>query len=143
MVVQFEWGTELYAKAVNLRDKILRKPLGMHFTQEQLEKEKDYFHIGLLDENEKMISVLYLMPVDEKTIQLKQMAVDNDVQKNGFGRLLVEYALIFSALKGFEQMILHARIEAVGFYEKLNFQIIGDKFLEIGIEHYKMIKKIK
>lgn len=37
------------------------------------------------------------------------------------------------------QVYLHAQIEAVHLYEKFNFKIIGDKFIESGISHYKMV----
>ena len=38
---------------------------------------------------------------------------------------------------------LNARIDAVDFYKKCGFSIIGKKFrLEYGGEHFKMIKKL-
>ncbi|MEZ4908731.1 MAG: GNAT family N-acetyltransferase [Saprospiraceae bacterium] len=143
MISKFNWGSENYKKAVSLRDKVLRKPLGMKFSDEDLAKEKDFEHFGIFDDNGEIIAVLYIKPIGDNTIQLKQMAVDFDYHNQGYGRKLVEYVMNFYSLKGIDLIILHARKEAVGFYEKLNFVIEGDKFYEIGIEHYKMIKKIK
>jgi len=37
-------------------------------------------------------------------------------------------------------MVLNARKTAVGFYEKLGYEKIGEEFPEINIPHYKMRK---
>ena len=37
---------------------------------------------------------------------------------------------------------MHARETAVGFYEKLGYKVVGDKFTEVTIPHYVMEKKL-
>jgi hypothetical protein len=41
-----DYGSDEYKKAVALREKILRKPLGLFFTKEELEMEKEHVHIA-------------------------------------------------------------------------------------------------
>ena len=38
---QIEWNSEAYKKALELRDKVLRQPLGMSIYDDPLEAEKD------------------------------------------------------------------------------------------------------
>jgi predicted GNAT family N-acyltransferase len=37
---------------------------------------------------------------------------------------------------------MHARKTAMGFYEKLGYEKIGDEFTEVTIPHYKMEKRL-
>jgi len=143
MVVQYDWGTPLYAISIRLRDNILRKPLGLVFNAIDLEKEYDYFHYAILGLDYSMSACLILVPDSEKNIiRLKQMAVDKIYQKQGYGSKLVNYIEKDVKYLGYNYIELHARINAVGFYEKLGYHISGQVFVEVGIEHYKMRKRI-
>jgi hypothetical protein len=48
---QIDHGSKEYTQMVNLRDEVLRKPLGLHFTKEDLEKEKEDILIAAFDED--------------------------------------------------------------------------------------------
>ena len=63
-------------------------------------------------------------------------------QTNGIGRRLVNHSEQFIKNIGVRFIVLHAREPVVGFYEKLGYQKIGEKFLEVTIPHYKMKKSI-
>lgn len=143
MVIQYEWGTPMYDQSIYLRNQILRKPLNMTFKIEELVKETNAYHFGIVDNNQNLLACMFLLPENKTSMRLKQMGVKQELQKIGLGKLLMVEAENFSKGLGFKNIILHAREEAVGFYEKLDYQIIGDKFSEINIPHYKMKKKIK
>ena len=143
MVLQYEWGTPMYDQSVYLRDQILRKPLNMTFKIEDLAKETNAYHFGIVDENQNLLACMFLLPENKTSMRLKQMSVKQDLQKGGLGKLLMEEAEIFSEGLGFKDLILHARKESVGFYDKLNYEIIGDEFSEINRPHFKMRKKFK
>ena len=53
---QIDHGTPEYRKMINLRMDILRKPLGLSFTQEELSKEKDDILIGAFED---VVSTIY------------------------------------------------------------------------------------
>ena len=142
MVVNYDWGTPMYDQSIYLRDKVLRKPLDMVFYPKDLVKETNCFHLAYVDVCEEMIACLYLKKVNKKTLQLKQMAVKPEFQKKGYGSILVKEAENLAILKNFYTIILHAREEAVGFYQSLGYEIEGDIFYEIGIAHYKMTKNL-
>lgn len=126
---------------ITLRNDILRKPLGLHFTQEELEKEKNEILIGAFEED-KMLGCCMLVKEEPKTCRLRQMAVLNNLQGKGIGRALMLFAETIARDRGFRKITMHARKTAVGFYERLGYKISGEEFKEVTIPHYVMEKKL-
>lgn len=126
---------------VQLRNDILRRPLGLSFTPEELEKEKEEILIGAFEE-EKMLGCCMLITIDPATVRLRQMAVLNNVQGKGIGRALMQFAENIARDMGYRKMTMHARQTAIGFYEKLGYQVNGDLFEEVSIPHYIMEKAL-
>lgn len=134
-----DYGTKQYKQMVDLRYHILRKPLGMSFTQEELETEKNNIHIGCFDDD-KLEGCCMLVPIDKTTVQLRQMAVIAGLQGKGIGKVLMQFAENISRDLGYKKMIMHARKTAIGFYEKLGYSVVGNEFLEVTIPHFEMEK---
>jgi predicted GNAT family N-acyltransferase len=44
--------------------------------------------------------------------------------------------------RGYKKITMHARQNAVGFYEKMGYRRVGDAFIEITIPHYVMEKDL-
>lgn len=134
-----KYGTADYDKMVALRYKILRAPLELTFSAEYLEKEKE--DILCVCENEgQIVGCCILTPIDKTVVQLRQMAVDDSVQKKGIGAKLLLFAEESAKENGFDKIVLHARKVAIGFYLKYNYDIVGDEFEEVGIPHFEMQK---
>lgn len=139
---QIEFGTPEYDEAVKLRYKVLREPLGLDFTSEELAQEYDHFHLAAYDPRSQLIGYLLLTPRGEKSIQMRQVAVEPVFQRRGVGNGLVRFSETFIKKFGYNEMILHARDTAVAFYEKLDYKKVGVPFEEVGIRHFKMVKKV-
>ena len=130
-----------YFPTVLLRYAVLRKPLGMVFTSEQLSEEHNEIHLrGLL--GSALVCCLQLRPIDKHTVQMRQVAVDESYQSRGVGRALVEYCEQVALDEQFTEIILHARETAVEFYLKLGYEVYGEPFIEVGIPHRNMRKFI-
>ena len=138
---QIDHGTKEYQQMVNLRNEILRKPLGLSFTHEELAKEKEDILIGAFDEDE-MLACCMLTKADNKCLRLRQMAVQNNLQGKGIGASMMNFAELLARDKGYKKLIMHARETVVGFYEKLGYKVVGDKFTEVTIPHFVMEKKL-
>jgi len=41
-----------------------------------------------------------------------------------------------------KKIYLHSQINAIKLYLKFGFKIVGEKFIEAGLEHYKMVFKV-
>jgi ribosomal protein S18 acetylase RimI-like enzyme len=134
-------GSKEYQQMVHLRNEILRKPLGLTFTQEELEKEKEEILIGAF-EDEKMLGCCMLIKESPSVVRLRQMAVLNNLQGKGIGRALMQFAENIARDRGFRKITMHARKSAIGFYEKLGYQVTGDEFHEVTIPHHIMEKPL-
>ncbi|MFA6597054.1 MAG: GNAT family N-acetyltransferase [Ignavibacteriaceae bacterium] len=138
-IKQIAFGGTEHKKEIELRHKILRQPLGLKYTQEQLNSEKDEFHFAAF-EGDKLVGCLLMKAIDNKEIKMRQVAVDEDYQGKGVGKMLVLYSEKFVSVKGFSLITLHARKTAVPFYEKLKYETVGDEFTEVGLPHFIMKK---
>ena len=132
-------GSKEYQQMVQLRNDILRRPLGLHFTPEELEKEKEEILIGAFEE-EKMLGCCMLIKQGHNSVRLRQMAVLNNLQGKGIGRALMQFAENIARDRGFERITMHARKTAAGFYEKLGYTVCGNEFEEVTIPHFVMEK---
>lgn len=140
-IKQIDHGTYEYSQMLHLRQEILRRPLQLDIYNENLESEKEDILIAAFDE-EVMLGCCLLKKVDPHTVQLRQMAVQNNLQGKGIGAALMNYAENIASDNGYKKLMMHARKTAAGFYEKLGYHITGNEFLEIGIPHYIMEKKL-
>ena len=142
MIMEIEFGTPLYDSSVQLRDLILRRPLNLEFTAEQLASEYDSFHFAYLNEEYEMVGCLVMKPVDPETVRMRQVAVSELLQRKGIGTSLVYFVENWAKERGFKRIILHARDVAIPFYSRLDYDKIGKPFTEVGLEHYVMEKKL-
>lgn len=141
-IKEIEFDSPEYKDEVELRDKILREPLGLTFTAEQLKSEENEYHLGAYLSG-KLIGCLLLKPIDNSTVKMRQVAVDETIQGKGVGKKLVEFSEQFAFGKGYSEIILNARDTAVQFYLKMGYKVIGEMFIEVTIPHYKMQKTLK
>ena len=141
-IKEITYKTKRYEQVVALREKILRKPIHKSLKPEDLQYDPDEYIFAAIYQNE-VVGCVQLRPLKNKLIKLRQMAVDFPFQKIGIGKLLMEAAEQKARQTKHRKIILHARQTAVDFYQKLNYHIVSDAFIEIGIFHYKMEKTLQ
>jgi GNAT superfamily N-acetyltransferase len=134
-------GSYEYQQMVDLRMHVLRRPLGLDFTQEELEKEKNDVLIGCFDDD-RLEGCCLLTKTDDKTVRLRQMAVNAGLQGKGIGRVLMAFAENVARDLGFRKLTMHARKSALGFYEKLGYNVCSKEFEEVTMPHYVMEKEL-
>jgi len=137
-----EHGSLEYAKMVQLRNEILRKPLGLQFSDDELAKEENDILIGAFDDDD-ILACCMLTKESKEKVRLRQMAVLNNLQGKGIGATMMNFAENVARDRGFQVMSMHARKSAVGFYEKLGYKISSDEFTEVTIPHFEMQKKLR
>ena len=138
----YEWRTAIYQQELTLRDKVLRKPLGMNLFDEDLSQDKVDTHIGAFD-NGILVGVILLSPSDEAIIKMRQVAIDDEYQSRGIGSAMVIFCEKYAIENGYKTMTMHARKTAMPFYIKLGYTVEGDEFTEVSIPHFKMIKNLQ
>ncbi len=138
---QIDHGSAEYQQMVKLREEVLRKPLGLSFDTEELEKEKNEILIAAFDE-EDIIGCCILSDIGMQKIRLRQMAVHDSVQGKGIGASIMSFAENIAKDKGYKYMVMHARDTAIGFYEKFGYKVNSDEFEEVGLSHHIMEKEL-
>jgi N-acetylglutamate synthase-like GNAT family acetyltransferase len=138
---QIDFGSKEYKQMVQLRKLILREPLGLQFTDEELAREKNDLLIAAFDE-EVMLACCILTRIDDNCLRLRQMAVADKLQHKGIGASLMAFAENLARDKGYKKISMHARNTAIGFYEKFGYKIKGEEFYEVTLPHHIMEKKL-
>ena len=134
--------TKLYWQSIELRDKILRKPLGLEFTKEELDLEYNQIHfVGFIDN--EIVANLSLVPKENGSIKMRQVCVKNSFQKKGLGKEIVQFSEKWAQENKYTHIFCHARKSALNFYLKLEYKIEGEKFIEVGLEHNLLAKTLR
>ncbi len=138
---QIPFRSDWYTQACEIRNEILRKPLGLDLFTEDLSVESGYRHFGMIEEN-RVVACALAIPVTAKKAKLRQMAVTLEYQSQGVGRQLLRNMELDLKQQGVESLELEARSTAVGFYEKLGYIPEGEEFLSVTIPHLRMVKSL-
>ncbi len=138
---EVQHGTNEYRQTVALRDEVLRKPLGLAFTPEELADEKQSLHLACW-RDDRLAATVVLRPLSDTLIRMRQLVVATELQGMGIGGILVHYAESVAKRHAYREIVLHARETAVRFYEKLGYTRQGDRFTEVTIPHYEMRKAL-
>ena len=136
-----EFGSQEHTESIELRRKVLRRPLGLDFTKEELSSENKQYHIACFKDN-GLIGILLMKPLDGKRLKMRQVAVDGLVQGHGTGTFMVAFTEKWARENGYDFIELSARKTAVNFYLRMGYHIEGGEFMEVGIPHYRMTKAL-
>lgn len=140
-IKQFETGTNEYEEMADLRMKVLLDPIGIPRSYIDPKREARDILIGAF-ENNRLMGCCILSHVNNNTLQLRQMAVDNTLQKKGIGAAIVLFAEGLAKEKGYQTLMMHARDSVLDFYRKCGYNVSGEQFFEVGIGHHKMEKHL-
>lgn len=142
MIRIYEHNSAEYMQELTLRNKILRKPLGVSLYEEDLSQDEKDVHVGVFS-GSRLVGCLLLSKINNDTVKMRQVAVDDSEQGKGIGARMVGFAEEWAVKNGYKVMTMHARKRAVGFYKKRGYMIVSDEFTEVGIPHYTMVKTLK
>jgi predicted GNAT family N-acyltransferase len=140
-VVEAVLGSDLYRQCLRLREAVLRRPLGLIITREELADDATRQHFCALSYG-IVVGSVSLKPLDETTLQLKQMVVAEDRRGTGIGAHLLAHAEAWGSSGGFFLMVLNARMGVEGFYARFGYQALGEPFEENTVPHIRMTKRL-
>ncbi len=72
-----------------------------------------------------------------------RMAVLQAYRSQGVGRAMLDALIKAAGKRGVKEVYLNSQASAVGFYQGLGFEKTGTPFMEAGIEHIRMVRRIK
>ncbi|HMG16515.1 MAG TPA: GNAT family N-acetyltransferase [Saprospiraceae bacterium] len=141
-IVPIEFASPAFDEALRLRYLVLREPLKLEYTPEQIEEESEQFHFGFFTTIDRLAGVLTMQAINLEIVKMRQVAIDESCQKMGFGSQLVQYAEVWAKVAGYKKIELHARDLAKPFYDRLEYLTEGEPFEEVSIKHYAMFKNL-
>ena len=139
--LEFSHDSDWYRQMQELRQEVLRRPLGLDLHAADLSAEAGYRHFGL-ESGGRLVACLMVVSLPGKTVQLRQMAVFPEQQGRGLGRQLMRAVEEILRADGIDRIRLNAREVAAGFYTSLGYRIEGGPFVEVGIPHLLMVKTL-
>jgi predicted GNAT family N-acyltransferase len=138
---ELTFGSADYDASVVLRTLVLREPLRLHPTPDEREGDRELRHLGAF-EGDRLVACLMLQDLGSGQVKMRQVAVDFHRQRHGVGTKLVRYSESVARDLGFREMVLHARESAVAFYERLEYEVYGEPFIEVTVPHREMKKRL-
>lgn len=143
--MEFIWTTDL--SSINYKDAIkIRKKV---FVEEQLvppeleidNLENQTLHvIGYLEN--KAVSTARIYKKNTTTFKIQRVAVLMNFRKKNLGHELMMEIERYAKAQEFKTLMLDAQDHALTFYEKLGYHVEGEGFMDAGIPHHLMIKKL-
>lgn len=127
-----------FVKAWQLRCEVLLDPFGIDHGRAQ-DDDARALHFALFEDHE-CLACLMLVPLDEDTVRMRQVAVAKRVQRHGYGRHLVGAAEQAARDEGFTKIVASVRETASGFYRSLGYVQVGDGFEQVGLPHFAVEK---
>ncbi len=83
-----------------------------------------------------------LLQQDETTAIIGRMAVDREWRRRGVGGQILLFLEEEARAQGYRQSVLHAQEYVKSFYASHRYVEHGDVFLEVGIPHIEMRKRL-
>lgn len=71
-----------------------------------------------------------------------RMAVLKEFRRSGIGTTLMQTIMSIAQEAGLQEVHLDAQIRAIPFYQRLDFTAEGDEFMDAGIPHRHMFKRL-
>lgn len=134
---------QMYKQVIDLRYNIFFRPynFGLDKVYDSLEKEATHL---VCAHGSEVLGYGRLTFEDDENAVVSQLVVKENFQRQGIGKGILNYLMSFSQEKGYKKIILSAKVEAKGFYEKLGFVSEGDEFpsKKTGLPHIKMVKSL-
>ena len=126
-----------------LRYEILRRPWNQPIGSERDEQEGTSWHFMAKNAQGSTIGTARLQRLDENRGQLRYMAVAENYQGKGIGKLLLQTAEKQAATLGMKSIFLQARDNAVPFYLSNGYLVLEKTFLLYDeIQHFSMEKQL-
>ncbi|GFH41812.1 GNAT family acetyltransferase [Lactococcus hodotermopsidis] len=136
--------SSVYVQALKIRNTVFVKEQNVPCSLEIDENEAYCVHFVLFLDDETAVATLRILPSDNgKQALIQRVATLKAYRGEGYASQLIVFVLNFLKAQEFETAELHAQLHAIAFYEKLGFEAFGEEFLDAGIRHIAMKKRLE
>jgi N-acetylglutamate synthase-like GNAT family acetyltransferase len=125
-----------------LRFNVLREPWNQPLGSEVLADEDQAIH-AIAVAGEEVLGVARMHESSPNQGQVRCVAIATTAQGKGIGKAIMAYLEDQAKTKGWTEIVLEARENAVPFYKRIGYTINAESYLLFGeIQHYRMSKTL-
>lgn len=134
-------NSQIYKDALAIRYKVFveEQKVPSDLEIDEFEERSIY---GVLYDSDQAVATVRIYSLGNSTYKVQRVAVLKDLRGQGLGKRL----MLDVEKKAKEMNVAHLKLDsqntAIPFYQKLGYKISSDEFLDAGILHHTMIKKI-
>lgn len=122
-----------YPVVMYLRHKVLWPDKPPAFCK--IDGDDEAMHFAAFYEGQ-LVSVASIFTTDSSA-QLRKFATDPNFQGQGVGSRLVQHVIADLKHHGVQRLWCDARESALGFYQQLGFQVVGQRFYKHELPYFK------
>ena len=122
----------------HLRQKVLYPAQKLY--EMEMEEDEDGIHFGAFTDN-KLVGIVSLFE-NTGDFHFRKLAIDPEYQGKGIGNTLLIYITDFAKTAGGSRLWCNARLSAIGFYEKNQFNHTGQLFSKYGFDYEIVVKSL-
>lgn len=137
-IIKTDWS-EHRAPLKKVRTLVFVEEQNVPAEMEWEEEDNSAIHFLAFNSEDQAIATARLLASGK----IGRMAVLKPYRNNQIGTKLLQTCIKTAREMALESVYLHAQSNAVGFYQKFHFTIVGDKFYEAGIPHFKMALELE
>ena len=135
---------EQWGEYFDLRWRILRAPWDQPRGSEKDEFDEIADHVAVRDQEGRLLGVGRLHLNNEKEAQIRYMATEEDCRGLGVGQAIIIKLEELARARGVERIVLNARDNVIGFYQRFGYTVIGPGPTLFGkVKHSKMEKRLQ
>ena len=140
MEVRAARGAAELDAALTLRKRVFCGEQGVPLSAERDGRDPEALHVVALEGGEVIGTCRVL--IDGELARLGRMAVAAGARRGGVGRALLDAAERLSAEAGARRMALHSQLAVRDLYAQAGYVPVGEPFVEEGIDHMSMEKRL-
>lgn len=131
-------------KCLKVRRTVFTEEMGVSETIEVDEQDKpgsDCIHF-LISEDQTPVGAFRISINENNVARLQRFCVLKEYRGSGYGSYALEFLEGFCESQGVKKIVLDAKCSSADFYKKCGFETFSDEFIEAGVLHVKMKKKL-
>lgn len=140
MEIKIAETKEELEQAYHIRMVVFVEEQGVPVEEELDEHDASAIHFIVLD-NDEAIAASRLRFTEDGYGKLERICVLKEHRGKSVGKQLILKMEEEIKRQDYQKVKLHAQTYALEFYEKLDYHVVSDEFLDAGIPHVTMIKE--
>ena len=129
------------ADALAVRRTVFIEEQGVPEHRELDGEDDDATHFVAYDDGEP-VGAARLREYEPDVGKVERVAVVEPRRGEGLGAELMDAVEATAAASGYDELVLHAQVPVVEFYERLDYEVTSEEFEDAGIPHREMSKRL-